>query len=518
MELKRSVGRFGLLLFAVGSIVGSGWLFGPFFAAQLAGPAAIVAWCLGGLLMMFIALTFAELSAMYPVTGGTIRFLQISHGTLVSFTFAWIAWASSVAIAPIETLALLQYSAQYVPWLIFESSDAHLLTGQGVIVAAMVMGLMVTMNALGVKFLLKSNAFLVGFKLFIPIVTILLLLCVDFHPSNFVAQGFATEGFKGILSSLPAAGIVFSFIGFTSAVQLAGETRDPQKAIPFAIIGSLVVCTVLYFFLQVAFVGAMTPESFAGGWANLHFAGDTGPFIGVIGLLGLFWFVKILYIDAFISPFGTGLVYTGATARLAFAMGKNGYMPKFLMNVNKSGVPGRLILVNYFLGLLLFLPFPTWQGMMSFLVSALVFAYAVGPLALVVLRKIEPEKARPFRLPKPMLMSFIAFYVCNLILLWTGWDVIWKMLLAVLFGYIVLAVYRLYGKEEKLAMEWHNCGWLFAYLVLSALISFGSAFGGGKGFIPFGWDLLAVAIESLFIFYWSYISGCKTPAQQVKDA
>lgn len=516
MELKRSVGRFGLLLFAVGGIVGSGWLFGPFFAAKLAGPAAILAWCLGGFLMMFIALTFSELAAMYPVAGGSIRFLQISHGTLVSFTFAWIGWISSVAVAPIETLALLQYASHYLPWLMYVKNGAHLLTGQGMIVAAFLMGVMCFINIIGVKILSKSNSLLVSFKLLIPIITLVILLAVDFHPGNFTLHGFAPEGFQGILSALPAAGIIFSFIGYSPAIQLAGETKDPQSAIPFAIIGALLICIVLYFLLQTSFIGALTPESFAKGWTHLHFAGDAGPFIGLMTFIGFAWFVKILYLDAFVSPFGTGLIYSGSTARMAYAMGKNGYMPNFFMKINVLGVPGRLILLNYFLGLLLFLPFPTWQTMMSFLVSALVFAYAVGPLALVVLRKIEPEKARPFRLPKAKLMAFLAFYVCNLILLWTGWAVVSKMLIAVIVGYAVLIIYRRYDNpENKLPMEWHNCFWLFAYLALIAIVSYCSTFGDGHGYIKFGWDFLAVLIESLIIFFWSYASGCKTPAQEI---
>lgn len=515
MELKRSLGSFSLLFFAVGGIVGSGWLFGPYFAAQIAGPAAVLAWVIGGILMIFVALTFAELAAMFPVAGGSIRFLQISHGTLVSFTFAWVGWLSSVAVAPIETLALLQYATHYMPWLMFEKGGVHLLTGQGTIVAALVMGGMCILNVVGVKWLAKSNLLIVSFKLFVPILTAIILLTMHFNVSNFHSHGFFAQGFHGVLSALPAAGIIFSFIGYSPAIQLAGEAKRPQFAIPFAILGALVICTILYVVLQSAFIGALEPSAFANGWTNLHFDGDVGPFAGIVTFMGLVWLVKLLYIDAFFSPFGTALVYTGSTARMAYAMGKNGYMSRRLMAINKAGSPARLILLNYLLGLLLFLPFPTWQTMMSFLVSALVFAYAVGPLSLIVLRTIKSQEARPFKLPCVWVMAFLAFYVCNLILLWTGWGVVYKMLLAVMSGYAFLLLYRKYDDREKQAMEWHNCGWLFAYLVMIAVVSYSSSFGGGRGWLPFGWDFVAVAVQSLIVFKWAYVSGCKTPAQHV---
>lgn len=513
MEVKRSVGPMGLLFLAVGSIVGSGWLFGPFFAAQVAGPSAVLAWILGGVLMIFVALTFAELAAMFPVTGGSIQFLQVSHGTLVSFTFAWIGWISSVAVAPIETLALLQYATHYLPWLTFQKEGVTLLTGQGTIVAAGVMGVICWVNVVGVNLLSKSNVLIGCFKLFVPLLTVVLLISLNFHAENFTSHQFFAGGLHGLLASLPSAGIIFSFIGYSSAVQMGGEAKRPQFAIPFAILGALFVCTILYCGLQIAFVGAVPESALANGWAHLSFAGDAGPFVGLMTLMGVVWCVQLLYVDAVISPFGTALIYTGSTARMAYAMGKNGYMPQILRQLNKYGTPARLVWVNFFLGILLFLPFPTWQTMMSFLVSAIVFAYAVGPLALVVLRKIAPDQARPFRLPQAKLLSFVAFYICNLVLLWVGWSTIYKMLIMIVMGYVLLWAYRKYGHGERFAMEWHNSGWLFMYLFLLGAISYCASFGDGKNWITFGWDFAAVFLESLLIFVWAYRSGCKTPAQ-----
>jgi amino acid transporter len=512
MQLQRSVSNLSLLLFAVGGIVGSGWLFGPFFAAQIAGPAAILAWVVGGVLMMFVALTFAELAAMFPLAGGSIRFLQLSHGTLVGFTFAWVGWISSVAVAPIETMALLQYSSHYVPWLMYSDQGVHLLTAGGAMVAALLMAVMCFINVAGAGWLSKSNNIIVAFKLLIPLVTAVILLSSDFHLSNFSLHGFAPMGWHSILATLPSAGIIFSFIGYSPAIQMAGEAKHPQVAIPLAIIGALSICIVLYFVLQLSFIGAVSESSLSNGWSKLHFAGDVGPFVGIMSMLGLAWFVKVLYLDAFVSPFGTALIYTGSTARMGYAMGSNGYMPKALLKLSSRGVPARMILVNYLLGLLLFLPFPTWQQMMGFLVSALVFAYAVGPLALIVLRHKVPDQHRPFRLPAAPVMAFIAFYVCNLILLWTGWAILSKMLITVGVGYLVLFIYQLLAGKNRLVLHGDQAMWLLAYLIMIGLVSYLGGFGGGAGLIPFGLDFAFVALLSLVIYVWAFRAGIKVKA------
>src|SRR5690242_6827052 len=131
MDFKRTIGTPALLFSAVGGIIGSGWLFGPMYAAQVAGPAAILSWVVGGLLMIVIALTFAELASAFPVAGGIVRFAELSHGPLMSFTIGWMVWLSSVVVAPVETLALLQYMGNYLPGLVEKVAGTMVLTATG---------------------------------------------------------------------------------------------------------------------------------------------------------------------------------------------------------------------------------------------------------------------------------------------------------------------------------------------------------------------------------------------------
>src|SRR3989344_3902217 len=450
--------------------------------------------------MMTIALTYAELASMLPVAGGTIRFLQFSHGTLASFTIGWVAWLASAAVAPIETLALLHYASVYLPWLMHKEGGVAVLTWAGFGMAALIMLGMCIVNVVGVRILTKTNAAVVILKLLVPALTIVVLFNLTFHPSNFISHGFAPTGLKGILSSLPAAGVIFSFIGYSPAIQLAGEAKNPQRAIPFAILGALMICIVLYTLLQIVFIGALPTESLANGWANLSFAGDTGPFAGIATGLGALWLAKILYLDAAVSPFGTGLIYTGSTARMTFAMGKNGYLPQGLMRLNVFGVPAYIIAFNYCLGLFFFLPFPTWQSMMSFLVSCLVLAYTVGPLALNTLRKSCATLHRPFKIPFYKGVTLAAFYICNLIIYWTGWNIISNMLIAIVLGYLTLSIYQFIRRNNKIDLQWKSSWWVIPHLMGTGLLSWMGSFGGGKGWLPFGWDFAGVAALTVFTY------------------
>lgn len=499
MPLKRSIGTLSLLFAAVGGIVGSGWLLGPFFVAKFAGPSSILSWVLGGLLMILIALTFAELSTSFPVAGGSVRFLQLSHGPLVSFAMSWIGWLASVAVAPIETMALLNYAANYLPWLMKYVNGVHVLTTPGLVAAALLLYFLCVLNVVGVKVLTKTNSTVVVLKLLVPITTIILLFSLSFSWQNFTAHGFAAGGLHGILAALPSAGVIFSFIGYSPAIQLAGEAKNPQRSLPIAIVGSLVICLVLYVLLQTVFIGSLPASAYADGWDRLQFAGDAGPFAGIAMALGLAWFAKILFIDAAVSPYGTALIYTATAGRMCYALAQNGFLPDFFLKVNRFGIPARVIFLNFVIGMFLFLPFPTWQNMMSFLVSSFVFSFAVGPLSLIVLRKTMPQQPRPFQVPAAQWFCLTAFYVCNLIVYWTGWTINSKMLIAIVLGYVVLAIYKQTRHGAHLDLQWAKAWWMFFYIGIIGMVSYLGSFDG-KGVIPFGWDFLVLAVVSWVIF------------------
>src|SRR4029078_6227915 len=164
-----------------------------------------------------------------------------------------------------------------------------------------------------------------------------------------------------------------------------------------------------YLGLQVAFIGALHPSALSQGWQQVSFIGDVGPFAGLAEGLGLVWLVKLLYIDAAISPSGAGLIYVTSTARILYAMSQIGYVPRSLSYLNKQRFPIAAIFLNFAIGMLLFLPFPGWQAMVSFLVSGMVISYAIGPIALLSLRSAWPNEKRLFRLPFANIICVFAF-------------------------------------------------------------------------------------------------------------
>lgn len=504
MTFHRTIGLYGLLFAGIGSVIGSGWLFGPLYAAQLAGPAACFAWILGGFLMIFIALTFAELGSSFPVAGGMVQFAQFSHGPLVSFMAGWMVWISSVAVAPVETMGLLHYAANYIPGLVTKVQNIHVLTTLGIAAAAVIMFAMCVLNFYGARFFSQVNTTITLIKLIVPILTFLILLMIAFHSSNFhnvESGGFAPFGWQGILSALPLGGVIYSFIGSNTILQLAGETENPQRNIPLALIGSIIFCMTIYVCLQVAFVGALSPAMLVEGWNKLHYIGDTGPFAGILMGLGLGWFTIIIYADALISPFGTGFVFTSATARVSYGLSRIGFFPKAIQILTQKGVPFRGLMLNYFVGLLLFLPFPGWQHMVSFIISCFIVSYIIGPIALISLRKTQPDQHRPFRLPYATFFALAAFYICNLLIFWTGWETVYKMMIALSIGFIFFAIHCYQVKDNLWVKQWNSSWWIFVYLIGMTIISYLGTFGKGIGKIPFGMDFLVIALWSIIIFF-----------------
>ncbi len=504
MKLQRTIGSFGLLLAGISSVIGTGWLFGPLFAAQIAGPAAVVSWILGGVLMIIIALTFAELGSAFPVAGGMIQFAQYSHGPLVSFIIGWMVWISSVAIAPVETMGLIQYAANYIPGLVTKVEGTHVLTYVGMVVAAFVMFIMCALNYYGARFFSRSNSIITAIKLIVPIATVVILLTANFQISNFHSPesgGFTPYGWHGIVAALPLGGVIYSFIGSNTILQLAGETKNPQRSIPLALIGSMIFCTFLYALLQSAFIGAVTPSAFAEGWSKLHYVGDSGPFSGIMVALGLSWFVIVIYADALISPFGTGFVFTASTARVTYSLSKIGFLPEGLNKLTKKGVPLRSIVLNFFVGLLLFLPFPGWQKMATFIISCFIISYIIGPIALVALRKTQKDKHRPFLLPYASAIALLAFYICNLLIFWTGWHTVSRMMIVLIIGLIFFSIHCYQEKNNIWLSQWRKSWWIIPYFASLSIVSYLGSFGDGMNTVQFGVDFIVIGIITVAIFY-----------------
>lgn len=515
-QLNRRFTPLHMLLLSINGMIGSAWLFAPLYAAKIAGSGAIIAWILGGVATILIALTFAELSTFLPIAGGTTRFAQLSHGVVTGYVISWVSWLSCVTMPPIEVQAVLQYASTYFPALTYVANGIHALTGLGFIWAIIIMAGLCIINIASFKGLVRFNFLLFSFKVVVIVLVVHMLVSTQFHPVNFVgltSDLFSFNGWHAILAAVASGGIAFAFTGFKHGVELAGETKNSRIAIPLAIVGSVVACLLLYLGLQVAFIGALDPHLLKNGWSTLSFTGDVGPFVGIAAILGLAWLVKILYVDAVVSPLGAGLIYVTSTARIIYAMSKNGYLASFLTRLNKQSFPIWAITLNFIVGMLLFLPLPGWQTMVSFLVSAVVISYAMGPISLLCLRLQLPKEKRPFLLPFPSFLCLVAFYCCNLISYWTGWETVSKLGIAIAIGMLFFAIAYFRGRVNKTELGIKALGWLIPYLVGLILISYLGSFGG-RGIISFGWDFLVIAIFSVVILWLAVTTRLNTVTQQ----
>ena len=516
-RLRRDVGMVGLLFASVGSIIGSGWLFGALNASLVAGPASLISWVLGGAAVILLALIHAELGGMYPVAGGSARFPHYAFGSLIGFASGWFAFLGAVTTAPIEVEAALQYAHKYVPNLTEMVSGQVVVTPIGYVVAALLMLLFSFINVMGVKWLSETNKIAVWWKIAIPVVTVVVLLIVAFHPGNFTAGGgFNPFGWKGIFSAIPVGGVVFAYLGFEQAIQLGAETQNPKRNIPFAVIGSMILGIVLYLGLALAFIAALDPNLLQKGWSAVTFSGEAvtyGPFAGLFGALGLTFFALLIYIDAIISPGGTGLLYVGTSSRLTFALARNRYIPELFARLSVRGVPIYAIAFSFLCGMLVFLPFPGWAQLVGFISSATVIAYAMAPLAMGALRHQEPERERPYRLWAGSLLAPVGFIVANEIILFSGWAVVWKLIVAIVIGFILLGISAATSSTERRpSLDWRSGAWVWPYVIGLGVIAYLGSFGpsdaipfiglkGATNKLTFGWDILVMALFSLAIYY-----------------
>lgn len=485
-RLKRNVGPIGLLFAAIGSIIGSGWLFGAFNASQIAGPAAIFSWLIAGVLVMLIALGYAELGPMFPISGGVVRYPHLVWGTFASFSLGFITWVSTVAVPAIEVEGALTYATKFAGFTTSGRAagvTVHVLTPLGFVVAIALLALFVVLNSFGVRLFAQINTVLVWWKLGVIFLVIVVFLFTALSttrmgsPANFTSHGFAPAGAPGVFIAISTAGITFSFLGFRQGIELAGETRNPKRNIPLAVIGSVLIAAVIYALLQIAFTLGVPGSELAhsGGWAKLSFAGDFGPLAAISTLAGLTWLAVLLYVDAVISPADTGLVYTTIAARVSYALGRNGTGPSWLARLNRFGVPVWSLVVTFLAGIVLLLPFPSWQQLVGFITSATVLSFGAGPLVVGALRRSMPERPRPFRVPGGDVIPLLGFYASNMIVYWAGWATNVKLFAMVLIGYAILVILQIAGRRsaERPRLDFlAGAAWVLPWFAAMALISF----------------------------------------------
>lgn len=503
-SLRREAGIIGLLFASVTSIIGSGWLFGPLQVSQVAGPLSVVSWIIGAVIILLIALCFSELASLFPRSGALVHMSHASHGVGLGRIWAWLLFLAYAPIPAVEAEAVVTYANNYLPYFVKANSNGTL-SAAGFFACAALLGLFCLINMFAIRKLLAINSVMTWFKIGVPILTILIFFVGTISKPDWGVWHAAPGSYKsvGMFTALPAAGIVFSYLGFRTAIDLGGESKNPKIHIPIAVVGSVLISAAIYILLQYVFVEALQPKDLTKGWANLSFAGSGGPFAGLAALLGFGWLAVLLYVDSFISPSGTGLIYTTAGSRVLFAAGETNSGPKGLAKLTSvTQVPWVGILIMWIVGVLFLLPFPAWQLMVGYATSVTVLTYGLGPITLLVLRRTQPQLERKFSLWAPNILAPLAFICSNLIVFWTGWATDNFMFLVLCIGFIIYAIYyHFVAKNDPKEFGWKGMSWLLPWFGGLWFLSYLSNAGNGIFLLSFWPGVIAVTIWSLFIIW-----------------
>lgn len=497
-KLRKTLGFWSLVATGLGSVIGSGWLFSAMYAAQTAGPAALIAWVIGGVLMLAVALVFAELGIAHPESGGLVRYPLYSNGRMTAGIVGWIMWVSYLGNPPTEAAAVMQYAGYYLPG-VYEGKQ---LTPLGIGLAIALTAVFVGVNYFGVQVFARTNNVVTAIKILIPATTIVMLIASGFDSTNVSGHGgFAPYGYGSALGAIATAGMVFAYTGFRNIVELSGEVKEPRKHIPAALITTMLVTIVLYLGLQVAFLGAVPSNLLGQGWHGVNL---DSPFAQLAMMLGISWLYWTLIADSMLSPSGTGIVYTASNARNCYGLAKNGFFPDWLRQVNERwGVPTRALILNFVVGILFLLPLPSWHDIVPVTGTLAVFTFSIGSVSLLAFRRAGVT-APANRLRGMSVIAPFAFVVSALVIYWVGWSDMLKTLFIVVPGLIWYAV--TYVRQKHTTDDLRGGVWLVAHLAFLYAVSAVGSFDG-LGLIPAPWDSVVVAVISFGVYLWGTASA-----------
>lgn len=457
---------FSAIAIGVGCIVGSGWLFASYKASKFAGPVAIGSWIIGATLALLIALLLAEITTFYTKeTGLFARLLTLTHNSDYGFIISSSNWFATIITIPAEAEASIQYLAQAFPHISGDIFKDNHFTPLGIILVCGLMLLYGLLNYWGIKLLAKANNIITIIKLTIPALTAIIFVAAAFHPGNFSSyhNTIAPYGYDKMFTAVVTCGIFYSFYGFSMITVFSKELKNPQRNIPLALAGSVLICLLIYLMLQISFIGAVKPDSITAGWHTLDF---NSPLAQLAVLLGINWVAIILYVDAAISPSGTGIVFVGSSARIFTGMAEDKQMPSIFAKEHPiHGISRLSIGVTLAFCMILVIFFDNWDKIMIVVsVFQLISCLAV-PIAFCKLRKIDSAKPRPFRMPAGIPLSYIAYIVVSYLLVQCGFlPLLLSLILHGAFFIVYCSVY--YRNFKKSVLAFASSWSMFVYMTL----------------------------------------------------
>ncbi len=449
--LHRSLGAFQLVMLGIGAIIGTGIFVLTAEAAQKAGPGMLLSFVIAGLVCAVAALCYSELAAMCPVSGSAYTYTYAVMGELLAWVVGWALVLEYAVAAGAVAVGWSGYFVGLLKNLLGIEIPLALSAGpsQGGIVnlPAFLITLAVTaLLVVGTKESAYFNSILVAVK--VAALTLFVVLAVPaMNMQQF--EPFAPLGFSGI--SAAAASIFFAYVGFDAVSTAAEETKDPQRNMPIGLIGSLAICTIFYLVVASGVIGTVGAQplmradgsGIAPGSAELaeacRTAGDTAV---VCSKEALAWTLReigwpqignLVGLAAGLALPSVVLMMMYGQTRIFFVMSRDGLLPERLSSVHPRYRTPHIITIITGIFVALFAAFFPVGALADISNSGTLFAFAMVAFAVMILRRTDPDRRRPFRTPAVHLVAPLAIAGCLYLFfslsgytlaLFAGWAVI----------------------------------------------------------------------------------------------
>jgi basic amino acid/polyamine antiporter, APA family len=453
-KLVRSLGPFSLVLLGIGAIIGAG-LFSitGIAAAENAGPAIILSFIFASIGCAFAGICFSELASMIPVAGGAYTYTYATLGEFIAWIIGWSLILEYAAGAAVVAISWSAYVVSFLqgfnihlpeflvssPWQPTQLADGTEVFGLINLPAGIIVILISLLLIAGVDKSAKVNAFLVAIKVAVVLLFILVGFGytqeANFHP--FIPENTGNFGEFGWSGILRASGVVFlAYIGFDAVATAAQEVKNPQKSLPIGIIGSLLVCTILYILFSYVMIGLVP-------YTELNVAAPVAAAIHKTPYPWLYGLIKLAIIAGLTSVV---LVMLLAQSRIFYTMAKDGLLPRFFGAVHpKFHTPwiSSLILMVVVSIFASFAPLSLVGHLTSI---GTLLAFAIVCASVLVLRKTQPDLHRPFKTPFVPWIPLMGIFVCVSLMFSLGWMTWARLIIWLLIG---LAVYFMYGRHHS---------------------------------------------------------------------
>jgi APA family basic amino acid/polyamine antiporter len=461
--LKRSLGPTNLVMLGIGAIIGAGLFVRTAAAiADRAGPSVVLAFVVAGVGCAFAGLCYAEFASMIPVAGSAYTYSYATMGEFVAWIIGWdliLEYAVGAATVSIAWSAyanrVLDWFGLRIPYQWSHSPFEHDIgTGvQGVmnIPAVFILLLLTLLLIRGTK----ESAFVNGVIVIVKVSIVLLVIGIGWRfinpanhtpliptPTTYVTHQGIHHAYGGILGILGAAGVVFfAYIGFDAVSTAAQEARNPKRDMPIGILGSLVICTILYVLFSYVLSGVATVQDFrtAGREASVAFAITKY-------MTGFEWLSKSVTVAILAGFSSVILVMLLGQSRVFFSMSRDGLVPKIFSDVHRRfRTPYKSNMLFFvFTGIFAaFIPEDVVGEMTSI---GTLFAFILVCAGVWIMRVRNPELERGFRVPAAPLVATLGIITCGAMIYGLGWTNWMRLIVWLIIG---LIFYFSYGKHHS---------------------------------------------------------------------